>query len=1543
MLRTRLALLVAAVVVTVLFAGCQRKLEGPAPSVAGVSPAAICTEQLTTTLSISGDGLSPLVTDSLTTAPVLNLPALSLVPEASISGGAPAGDPTALPDDSAAPENSRVRWTSQASMAAELTPELALTPGLYTLHVANRNGKTTDFPSALLAVPPPVLARATPDLICGAEPNQVVLTGDFFIRSATAKPTVSVGGLTVTPSTMTDCRALPGPAGLEACKSLTVTLQGLQNGTHVFTIKNPDTVACVSTTQQVTVTVVARPTLTSVVPDFTCTAQGDSALVATGTGFLSIDQATASLVIGAETMTGTLEGCTDVLGVGLRERVKSCTTLRATLASGRLAPTGAFTAFDATVVNPAPAACATREVVKFTTVPRPTVTAVVPDLVCAADGAVAITLTGTGFITVKADTASPTIFPSVGVGSLSLTPASASGCTDVVGPIETVRSCTTLVLQIPQGATAGLQAVTVANPAPAGCTSTGTVTLVIAPPPVLTSVTPDITSVAEGPVTLTLAGSGFIKLGTTLPGVQLGTVTLSAASATGCTAITGTLTGAESCTGLTVGVPTGTLPGPQLASVLNPAPASCASASQKVYLAPAPTLTQLAPPGLCTIGGGTSLVSANGTGFLRIGGTARPAITVGTVGYVPTVDGTSCTSLAGYSQSLEVCTHLTFTVASSDFSASGDSDTSVRNPAPAAASSTPALKFSVTQPPTLTSATPARICAGGGALTLSGTNFTPGMQVTLGSPSPVQASSVTFNSSTSATARFSGPLEVGGPYDVTVTTAAGTCSATLTTQVTVTNGPVVYFVDPPVVFNGINTQATVYASGFSASGLTVSIRLNGSTTLTPLTSSYNPLKANRILVTLPQGLAPGSYDIVVADAVTAQCPGSLLNAFRVVSQTSLSLTAIDPPFGYIGADTAVTITANPAVGGGLIALPRVYLNPVGGVGVAIPLEAVAVISTSRATASVPANQLAGLYDLIVVNPNGAVGLLTNAFRVLPDPVPFIDTVSPQSLVSMQTAATLTITGGNFRSPTVALRCKDTAGNLLTGVVALTTFTPTGINATANTVPLPNGTVCVLRVTNSDTSYADFSALIITNPAQKPNGFVGGPAMLVARRALVSESGAVTRSARFLYAIGGDDGAVTPAAFDSVEAAPVDIFGVPGQFFAQRYHLTVPRALSTGKRLGRWLYVAGGRNGATVLASVERSYLLDPKDRVDVTDVDFTVTEGAGLSPGVYSYRVAAVMGATDVFNPGGENLPSDPFPIQSPTISNSNVLLTLRWAPITGATKYRVYRTAVNAPAGSELFLAEVTAPATSFLDDGSLTPAGLAPLPLGSTGVWTVVGALPAAREGAGSALVKDSDVTRPGQWYLHVVGGRDGAGAVTATTTKIPLNIAVDASQTVGTIAAGTSLGTARWVLGVDTANATSAPLVGTSQYVYAFGGATAGGSTSAAQAALVGVNGDLGVWVNVQNMTPTRNSFASTILNNFLFGFGGLVNASTTPDNGGVSAQISSAPPALINWQNTTGTLTAKRELPGSTLLGSFFYVLGGRTDLLPATRTTDQIVW
>lgn len=1643
-----------AVCATLLLSACERKLTGPAPTVTSALPAAVCAEQLTTTLAIAGEGLSPLVTDSLTATPLLNLPAVSLVPEQDLTGAPTGGEPVLIPDDPSTPAASRARWTSQQAMEVDLFPELSLVPGLYSLRVANRNGQTADFASAVLAVPPPALAAAVPDLLCSDEPADVVLTGDFFIRSATLQPTVSVGGKTLVPKAMADCRRLPGPAGLEACKSLTVTIaaEALALGTHAFVVRNPETVACASTATTVTVTVVPAPTLAAVVPDLTCTAQGTTQVVATGTGFLSIDGVMATLVIGAERFPGTLEDCTDVTGVGLREQVRACTTLRATIPLGALAPTGPFSAFAAKVVNPAPADCETKESVSFVTLPAPTLTSVVPDftctaqgttdlvatgtgflsvdsatatlligtesfvgalegctdvtvtglreqvrscttlratiplgalpptgtfstfaakvvnpatagcetkesinfttlppptllsaapdLVCTAAGAVSITITGTGFISSAPDALSAPALPRVTVGSLTLTPTAVSGCTAVTGPVENVRSCTSLTVQISQGTPAGIQTVSLTNPAPAGCTATQTITVVLAPPPVVTSLTPDIASAVEADVALTLQGTGFLKLGSTLPGVQVGTLTLAATAATGCSLITGTTTGAETCTGLTVTVPRSSPTGEQPVIVINPAPASCSSAPRNIYLAPAPLLARLTPPGLCVGSTGTTAIVLEGAEFLRLGGSSVPAVTIGTRSYVPVVGASTCTSLPGYSQSLERCTLLTANISGTDFPTSGTFNAVVRNPAPAAASSAP-VQFSVTVPPSLTSVTPASVCSGGGALTLTGTNFTSTMQVRLMSPSPEQAVSITLTSATSAIATFAGPLPVGGPYDVKVTTAAGACSATLTAQVTVTPGPVVYFVDPPVVYNGINTQATVYASGFSASGLTVSIRINGTSTLQTVASSYNPSKANRILVTLPSGLAPGSYDVFVNDSVTTQCPGQLPNAFRVVNALTLTLTGIDPPFGSTLEDTAVTISADGTAGGGLKALPRLYLNPTSGTGVAIPLESVSLISSSRVTAVVPAGEQAGTYDLIVVNPDGGVGYLPAAFRVLNDSVPYIDGVSPQYLISQQPAAAFDIAGGNFRTPTVQLRCKDTSGNLL-NVNATVVGTPTGsaISATVNTGTLPNGTVCVVRVTNGDNSYAEHSAIVITNPAQKPTGFTAGPAMLTARRGLVSEAGAVTRAAQFLYAIGGDDGAATPSSFDTVESAPLDIFGVPAPFFAQRNRMTVPRAAAAGQRVGRWLYVAGGRSGATVHTTLERSYLLNPKDRVAITDLDLQFIEGSGLAGGTYTYRVAAVMSATDAFNPGGENLPSDPFPINVPVLSGAGTVLTLRWAPVTGAVRYRVYRTAPNGAAGTEVLLAEVNSPVTSYGDDGTVTPAGLGPLPLGSTGVWTVAGTLPSAREGAGATLV--ADPTTPGLSHLYIVGGRNAAGVMQNTAIKVPITIASDASQTVGTIATSVStLGTARWQLGVVTANRASAPIVGTAQYVYAYGGSTGVGTSGAAQAAQVLSNGDLGAWATVTGMNPTRGGFAPVVVNDFLYAFGGVQAA--TPQSSGSSSQLTTPLPSLDNWQSTSAQMTARRFLPGSTPQGAFFYVLGGQTDTLPATQSTDRIVW
>lgn len=1528
-----------------LAVACDRRITGPQPRIDSVSPPAVCSEQLTTRVSIAGDGFSPVVSEGLIDTQKLNLPKISLVPGQSIDGAAVTGEPVVVADP-ADFGNTRVRWSSATAMELDLTPNL-VQPGLFAVRVENQNQQpAAEKQGALLAVPPPTLTSSFPDLLCSDKANEVTLSGDFFIRSGSELPKVAVGPRTFSPKEMKECRKLPGDSGLEACKAIVLSLsaQALPVGTHRIVVTNPGTVACQSTATNVTLTLIPQPTVAKIEPDLACTAQGATNVVVTGTGFASVTSgattATPTLFIGTESFATTLENCAPVTGP--KATVQVCTTLKATIAQGKLLPTGSSSTFDVKVVNPPPVDCESKDAVKFTTVPPPKLTSVVPDLVCTQGVGVTVTLNGSGFLTV--DSATPTV--KLAGLTFSATPEAAS-CSPVQGPTETVRTCTAMKVTIPQGAPVGSHPVTVTNPAPAGCSSTETVTLVVAPPPEITTLSPDIACAAEAAVPMNVQGTGFIKVGTTLPTVNLAGQSLTPTSATGCTPVLGTTTGAETCTGLLVSIPQGTTPGQLAVTVTNPPPAGCTSAAKPFYLAPPPALTSLTPPGMCLPGVAPVTVTVKGQDFLKIGATGTPSVQIGTRTYVPTVTQASCTAITGFSQALEKCTEMPITIAQTDF-VGGNYPAVVRNPAPAACSSTQAVSFSVQPPPTLAGVTPAKICRQGGTVTLTGTNFTPNMSVRLLTTPPTTASSVTVNGTgTSANATFTGPVLVGGPFDLEVVTGSGACKATLTGQLTVTEGPVVFFVDPPVIYNGIKTQATVYASGFAATGLTVRIRPTGTTTAAPVTSSYNPAKANRIVITIDPGTAAGDYDVLVSDANTTTCPGELIRGFKVVSQTTLSITGIDPPFGHTGSDTGVTITADAAVGGGMKPLPRIYLNPATAGAIAIPLESVALISASRATAVVPAGQTAGTYGLIVVNPDGGVGVLANAFKVVPDPIPVIDSVSPASLITQQASQSFTVSGANFRGPSVSFRCQDAiTGTITTLNATVSGSTATSISATVSTTGIANGQACVLRVTNSDGTYADFSSVVFTNPAEKLTVFRAGPTMTTARRAPVAQAGFATRAAQFLFAIGGDGGTAANA-LDSVEAVPLDIFGNPGAYFAQRYKLTVPRTHATGQRVGRFLYVAGGRSAATtVRATVERSYLLDPRDRVDITDLDLFVTDIGGLGPGVYYYRVAAAMGASDPFNPSGENLPSDPFPISVPSFppqSGQAVELTLRWATVPGATSYRVYRT-VNATdaAGTERLLATVTAPATSYLDKGSTTPAGTSPLPIGSTGTWTVVGIMPIAREGAASTVARDA--ADSSKWHLYVVGGKDGTGTMLRTYSVVPITIAADQSQAVGTVANGTNqMGTGRWLLGAMNASSVSAPRVGTNQYIYACGGdtGTGPGITGVVEVATVGANGVLSTWTNLgptDAMNPARAGFGHAVANNFLFAFGG----GTGPSNGTAAAEISTTPPDLVNWQSTSATMIQARYLMGSTLHGAFVYIAGGQTPT-GATDTTEQIIW
>jgi hypothetical protein len=1055
------------------------------------------------------------------------------------------------------------------------------------------------------------------------------------------------------------------------------------------------------------------------------------------------------------------------------------------------------------------------------------------------------------------------------------------------------------------------------------------------PPPTLASLSQDLACLTRD-TTLTLAGDLFVKNGTRLPSVSVGSAML-VPTTSDCRALPGS-GGYEACRSMQIVVPADSQSaGTVDVTVTNPAPLACVSVSQHLTWVDRPRVTSVQPIGICSQAAMQMLTIA-GTNFLTVDGTG-PVLNVGTQQFTPTPG--NCTALTGPAETVQQCTSLTLTVPAGTF-APGSYVVSVTNPAPADCSSSDPIMLEVRPPPVITDVAPRNVCSGLASVTLTGTGFLSSSTVSLDATS---SSRVTVNAAgTSAVAEFA-MLMPGGPFSVSIDNGDG-CTANAPATVNVIPGPQLFFVDPPVVFNGITVQATAYGTGFTGAVATVAIVNTATQASTMLQFTTNAAKPGQVQLTIPSGTPAGTYDVLLTDG--SSCGARLPDGLRIVDQTTLTLAtpSMTPQFGFTGDSTAVTIDG---MNNAFQAVPRVYLNPTaaGPMTVAAPIGAVSFLTANRLTGLVPTPTLpVGSYDLIVVNPDGTVGVSTSAFRVVGQPVPSIASLSPGS-VSNSNPATFTISGADFRTPSVTLFCVDGTGT------ALAMNPPATItNSTSSTIDVSfnasiAGVACVVRVTDGDDqTFSEFSALVITNPAQNLYAATQGPPLLTARRSPVTLGANATSAARFLHVAGGDDG-TTP--LDTVETSALDRLGVPGPFVAQRERLTVPRTHASGTAIGRFLYVAGGSNDAGALDSVERAVVLDPNDRGEVTDLLLEV-DAQGLDAGTWYYRVAPVMAPTDAFNPSGENLPSDPFPVRLPDLGQRKLSVTVSWAAAPGASSYRVYRSPTpGATVGTEELLAEVMT--TQFKDTGGASMSPQRPLPVGSTGRWQLLPALAMPREGAGVGWgVDPGDATKA---HLYVIAGRQSATAATSSYEFLTLTLGAGGRQTPAasfTPGVGT-LGTARWQLAVSQAtNALSSRIPSGTTFLYALSGTSAGGTQLASSvAAPITAGGQLGTITTLPNLQ--RSGYGTVIAGNLVFAFGG---AMASPDTGIASGEIcgpgvagcgpvaSQVPPNVVNW-NAGQTMLEARFRLGTTLSGAYIYTVGGETATAAATQSTEYRLW
>ena len=1010
-------------------------------------------------------------------------------------------------------------------------------------------------------------------------------------------------------------------------------------------------------------------------------------------------------------------------------------------------------------------------------------------------------------------------------------------------------------------------------------------------------------------------------------------------------------------------------------TVTNPDGSHASKLSQVLAIVPPPIVTAAQPMAICDDQSNQTVV-VTGTSFLVYDG-ASPTITISAPTprtYPSTFAAADCTPIPGNfaEHNVELCTAITFTIPQGDIAVTANTMLAlvVTNPAPADCSSSTSFTVTLDAPPHVDSVVPATMCQGGGQITVNGSNFAPGAVVTEHCPTvTITAATVDVNSDgTQLVATFGGGASVGA-CEVIVTNPDGCEDRPLPHKtVNVTTGPIAFFTDPAVVFNGINTRMTIYATTISQPlpANAVTITMGGTSTQLQFNTVVG--HPNRLQAIVPKNQVPGVYDLTLEDNV--HCPSTLPMAFTVTATATVTLKNLVPPFGATASDTAVTIFRDTAAlapnNHPFVVTPRVFLNPhnPAPTDIAVPLEEVAFLDGDRATGIVPAGTPAHLYDVVLVNPDGTVGVLDSGYTETTAAPPAIDNVTPASIVDA-TGQSVMLSGTSFASgDLVSLTCVDPLNNTVSpaavaGTVSCTSGActqPITINGSA----LMAGSVCVVRVTNPDGTYGEFSAIGVTNSSFNLNNPRPGPNMTVGRRALSAAAGKATSANRFVYAIGGDAG-TAPGALSSVELAPVDLFGRIGAFSIQPPSLRAPRTLAGAVTVGRYIYLAGGNNGAGPVNTAERALILSPRETPEVTDVDLQLA-AVGLDAGTYHYRVSAVFSATDSDNPGGESLASDEFTIRVPIFPNKKVALTLVWRapvdtlgnPLLGVSGYRIYRTAKDGTPGTEVLYATTSSTQLTLVDDGTATAGTAVPLPLGTTGTWAALPNLGTNREGLALAWARDP--VTAGMFHVYALLGRSTVTTANTSYEFLTVTTAPNGRQTAGASWTAGVLPSAqgRWQLGAWTVDASVSSLyTPPTTYVFLGGGQTATGTAAnKVEAGLVTAGGQL---ANTSIVTPTtlddspkdfaaaESGYGVCAANGQLFSFGGLGGM---PTAGAQSAPLTSPAPSVSNnaWNSEGLMMTHGRYLLGSSVQSAFIFLLGGTTnEPSAASKTTELVIW
>ncbi len=937
-----------------------------------------------------------------------------------------------------------------------------------------------------------------------------------------------------------------------------------------------------------------------------------------------------------------------------------------------------------------------------------------------------------------------------------------------------------------------------------------------------------------------------------------------------------------------------------------------------------PTLHAAAPNRVCHEAEAVQL-ELQGEGFLLLASGAQPIVTVGSID-ATVGSGLDCAPLAGSVEG-QLCSGLELELAPGSL-ALGGIELSLTNPSPAACGSTAPLALDVVMPPAIDSIEPAVVCDTGGVVTVHGGPFTEGTSVDLGA---VLVDGITVLAADTIEIEIAGdgPL---GPVDLTLLDPSG-CTVQLPEAFALVSQPQVFHVSPPVVPAGRAMTVTALLADVNDTISDVWLAHVVSGEERAIGWTWSSEAPSELEIELPADLSSGTWQVGLEQA--EGCTGILAAGFEVASQATVALAAADPPHAWIFDHTAMDITTSaplPAGSVGFEEVPGVYLIGPEGQDRSEALLAVRYHDEQRITAVVPPQLEPGSYELLVVNPDGAYGTLADAVTVGWEAAPTIDSISPATL-EKSSDQTLWIHGSNFRDPVVNLSCLEDLDTTETAAV-VEESSYGGITASLSTRGF-NQALCVVEVTNADGTQARWSAISITNPAQNLFPFEQGPELTQARRALAAAAGRTTSMDRWVYAMGGDQGD-SSSALDSVEAAAVDAYGAMEAWSPLPDPLPNPLTLAGATTIGQFVYLLGGHDGTSPVATVHRAMVLDPLDVPWLEEISLVSDEEDGLQAGRWTYRVSALFDSSHAANPDGESLAGEPVNITLPT-SERGWLPTICWQQVDDAVGYRVYRSAEpDASSASVAWLADADA-TLCFQDTGDEVDLDLEPLPEGSLGSWSEVAELDTARRAPCVAAARDQ-APDPELFHLYVAGGMANDGSLLDSIER--LDVTVESQRVQAVDHAGTldvTLSEARWQCRGYTVDDSLHSVVEDEAWVFFAGGLDERDATGTVDRGQVGIYGELDDWGTARSMSPARAGFAHASASDFLYAFGGQQGS---PSSTGTSAELElDSALDIRNWNSLGDGLQTERLLPGSAQESAVIFVLGGQTSSQDATTSTE----